>query len=165
VVDRPATAFQNIDAAHFCNLGIEPSFIAKLDLSDDLTKGLYAELKTYAGNTRWLPQLVNIGPDRRIDILHGKLAGEILKKTGSAVCSRAHVALYVQRATASLVAYELTKKKQNKRGVAACARCYLSAYLADNFADRIFASVSGSAVGWCWATRHEAAKPLLVDYA
>jgi len=165
VVDLPTTAFQNTDAAHFCNLGIEPGFVGSLDLTDAVTNGLYEELKVYAGNTRWLPQLVNIGPDRRIDVLHGKLAATVLKDTGNAVCSRARIADYVSQARSSLQVYVETKTKQKKRGVAACTQCYLKAYAQTDFADRVFGALSGSIVGWCMATDNKEAIGRLLSYA
>jgi hypothetical protein len=164
VVDLPATAFQNTDAAHFCNLGIDPAFVNGLDLTDRVTNDLYQELKVFAGNTRWLPQLVNIGPDRRIDILHGKLAERYLKDASNAVCSRSRINNYVSEAHLSLQVYAQTKTKQNKRGVAACTQCYLKAYGTKDFADSVFKVVSGNVVGWCSATKNTAALSRLVAY-
>lgn len=165
VIDLPSTAFENTDAAHFCNLGIEPGFVGGLDLTDAVTSGLYQQLKVYAGNTRWLPQLVNIGPDRRIDVLHGKFAATVLKDSGKAVCSRARIDDYVSQARTSLLGYVDTKTKQKKRGVAACTQCYLKAYAQADFTDSVFGALSGEIVGWCQATRNEAAQGRLLSYA
>jgi hypothetical protein len=152
VVKLPSTQFKDVDAAHFCNLGIEPGFVSRLDLSNDLVMGQFAELKVYAGNTRWLPKLVNIGPDRRIDVLHGTLAAEFLDD-GEAIVSRGRIPTYMARARADLQEYADEKVADKRRGVAACTRCYLDSYAQPRFADRIFNQLSGGTIGWIEAVR------------
>ena len=147
VIQLPATTFTNTDAAHFCNLGIDPGFVGKLDLGNTMVADLYHELKAFAGATRWLPQLVNIGPDRVIDVLHGELATEFLAD-GDAIVSRSRIATYVKRVSAAMLEFERKKVKEKRRGVAACTRCYLNAYEQPNFNDRIFNQLSGAVAGW-----------------
>ena len=165
IIDETGSAFTNTDAAHYCNLGIKPSFTASLDLSNQHVFDLHEQLKVFAGNTMWLPQIVNIGPDRKIDVLHGELATKFLKDTTSAVCSRTRIAEYINEATIRLTNYALQQKKAKNHGKAACALCYVTAYAKvttqkyghitktdPNFAERIFATISGSVTGWAGAT-------------
>lgn len=147
VIQLSSTAFTNTDAAHFCNLGIDPGFVDKLDLGNQMIADLYHELKAFAGATRWLPQLVNIGPDRVIDVLHGEMAAEFLAD-GDAIVSRSRIATYVKRVSAEMEVFERKKVKEKRRGVAACCRCYLNAYEQPNFNDRIFNQLSGAIAGW-----------------
>jgi hypothetical protein len=161
IVDQPTTSFTKMDAAHFCNLGIKHSFAGKLDLKNAVLRDLHAALKVYAGNTRLLPKRVNIGPDKKIDTLHGKLAREILGD-GQAICSRGRINDYVIKATLSLNAYARANDKK-KKGVAACARCYIAAYAQDGFVDQIFGSIQSEAVGWCAATGYKA-EALLISH-
>lgn len=102
IIDETGSAFTNTDAAHYCNLGIKPSFTSQLDLSNRLVFDMHEQLKVFAGNTMWLPQIVNIGPDRKIDVLHGELASKFLKDATSAVCSRTRIATYIDEATQRL---------------------------------------------------------------
>ncbi len=176
VIDETATSFTNTDAAHFCNLGIKPSFTGQLDLSNQHVFDLHEQLKVFAGNTTWLPQIVNIGPDRKIDVLHGELATKFLKDTTSAVCSRSRIAEYINEATLRLTNYALQQRKAKNHGKAACALCYVTAYAKittqqfghitktdPNFAERVFSSMSGSIAGWCGATFNEQDERLRVE--
>jgi hypothetical protein len=163
VVHSAATSFKETDAAHFCNLGIKPGFVAKLDLTNKVVKDLYESLKAVCGNTRWLPQLVNVGPDKKIDRMHGKLATEFLGEANKPACSRTRIAKYVKEATTMFGVYVLTKQKQKSRGMAACAKCYLEAYVQDDFQDLIYSSLLGSVAGWASATNNQDAEPLLIS--
>jgi hypothetical protein len=78
MVQKQATACGRTDAAHYCNLGIEAKFRARIaelarPETDQIAFDLYEALKAICGNTKWLPQRINIGPDRVIDKLHGEL--------------------------------------------------------------------------------------------
>lgn len=148
MVDQPTTAFSQLDAAHFCNLGIKSTFAASIDLKQPIILSLYEQLKVIAGNTRWLPKRINIGPDRRIDVFHGKFATEILK-SGNPPYSRDRVVEYGKRATEEILGYVVQQKKVKKLGVAACASCYLTCYAATNFVDRIDSQMTGELAGWC----------------
>jgi len=165
IIDETGSAFTNTDAAHYCNLGIKPSFTNQLDMSNRHVFDMHEQLKVFAGNTMWLPQIVNIGPDRKIDVLHGELAGRFLRDTSSAVCSRTRIATYIDEATQRLTGYALQQKKVKNYGKAACAFCYVTAYAKvttqqfghitrtdPTFAERVFSSISGSVTGWTGAT-------------
>lgn len=151
VVNEQSTAFTNVDAAHFCNLGVKPGFASSIDLANPQISALYEFAKTLAGNTRWLPQLVNIGPDRKIDVLHGKAARTMLGQGGPTV-TRKRIEEYVAMATLQLNEYIKYCQKRHKAGVAACASCYIVGYADAHFVDRVFAVVSGEVSGWCHAT-------------
>jgi hypothetical protein len=151
VVNDESTGFTNVDAAHFCNLGVKPGFASQIDMTNPQISALYEFAKTLAGNTRWLPQLVNIGPDRKIDILHGKAAKTMLAQGGPTV-TRKRIGEYVGMATLQLNEYIKYCQKRHKAGVAACAACYIAGYADDHFVDRVFATVSGEVGGWCHAT-------------
>jgi hypothetical protein len=163
VVKSPATSFKDTDAAHFCNLGIKPGFVAQLDLTNPVVNDLYQSLKSICGNTRWLPQLVNVGPDKKVDRMHGKLAKEFLEEAGKAACSRARIATYVKEAKTMFAVYVLAKEKTKKRGMAACAKCYLAAYVEKEFEDGVYSSLLGSVAGWTNATQNKDAEPLLIS--
>lgn len=150
IVDLATTNFKSMDAAHFCNLGVKHDFAAKIDLKDRRISDAYAQLKVYAGNTRWLPQRVNIGPDRIVDVLHGILATQFLKD-GKAICSPARIKKYVAEAKSRLTRYAILQRKKKGRGIAKCAMCYVDAYLETSFEDGILSSVRDEAWGWCSA--------------
>ncbi len=81
VVNQSATACVRMDAAHFCNLGIDvrcQSTFGSLAGGDQTVSVLFETLKKICGNTRQLPQRVNIGPDKVIDKFHGELATKVL---------------------------------------------------------------------------------------
>jgi hypothetical protein len=162
VIEKAATSFTKIDAAHFCNLGIKPTFAARIDLTNPLIKAQFEAAKTLAGNTRWLPQLVNIGPDRKVDVLHGKLAKEMLADAGPTV-SRQRIKEYVAAAKKALDGYVVYTTKKKARGVGACAQCYIARYDEDSFVDSIYASVQGEITGWCSATDNRDLQPSLVS--
>lgn len=170
IVDETSTAFARVDAAHYCNLGIKPALASSIDRSNQVISDLYENLKVYAGNTTWLPQIVNIGPDRIIDKLHGELAESFLKDGNAAICSRTRIQQYIAAATLALGVYVLNQTKTKNYGKVACAKCYLAAYVEKetvtfgttpqvtrelpDFAEKIFASMSGSIAGWCEATNN-----------
>lgn len=151
VVDAPTTRFTKSDAAHFCNLGLKAGFDTVCHASD-FTRDGYERLKVYAGNTMQLPQKVNIGPDRKIDVLHGRLALQMLDDDAAVVFSRDRVKTYVEQATLALEAYRLAKASKGEHGLAACAACYLQAYADENFAGRLYRQVYPEIIGLCEAS-------------
>ncbi|MEL6110325.1 MAG: hypothetical protein AAFU85_30320 [Planctomycetota bacterium] len=81
LMGTPATSFDRMDAAHFCNLGIVSQIKqACLNSNDPLLVNLVQRLQSFAGDTKWLPQRINIGPDRVIDQLHHRLALDFWSK-------------------------------------------------------------------------------------
>ncbi|MGC8469493.1 MAG: hypothetical protein ACP5NI_06265 [Acetobacteraceae bacterium] len=131
VVNLQATAFTAIDAAHFCNLGLQAGSWAGLVFAAETMKGDHAieliemaELLT--GDTCQLPQRVNIGPDRIIDQVHWALAKEFLGD-GQPVFSAARLTRYASEAAAQLGLY-MNGRAQGKAGLIACCNWYLAAY-------------------------------------
>ena len=147
VVKLPTTHFQNADAAHLCNLGLS------LDMPEackgsDFTRGGYEYLKVYAGATKLLPQQVNIGVDRKIDLLHADLGKRILDDDGL-VFTRDRVATYREEAIATVTTYRDAKRAAGSLGLAACADCYLAAYADTDFDGRVFRRVYPEIIGLC----------------
>ncbi|HEY9228391.1 MAG TPA: hypothetical protein VIP11_17165 [Gemmatimonadaceae bacterium] len=130
-----ATAFTSMDAAHFCNLGIKPAFVAKIakyisnqhHAVDPIPMDFYEMLKRVCGDTALLPQRVNIGPDRVIDKVHGELAGKMLQGAAKIV-SQKNVEDYKKAAAAAMTEYRDSAKVNGDLGIAACADCYLTIY-------------------------------------
>jgi hypothetical protein len=149
VVNKSTTACGRMDAAHFCNLGIHPTYrshIATLASNDAKVAWLYECLKRICGNTRDLPQRINIGPDKRIDTFHGDLATTILK-SGKAVVSITHLKDYLQGAARSMTDYRNAQAAAGKLGVAACADSYLACYANDG--ESLWGEIRGNVEGDC----------------
>src|SRR5262249_13845498 len=134
-VKETATAFTAMDAAHFCNLGIKPAFVAKIAKYtssahhnvDPIPMDFFEMLKKVCGDTELLPQRVNIGPDRVIDKVHGELAAKMLK--GSAkVISQKNVEDYKTAAADAMKEYRDDAHVKGDLAVAMCADCYLAIY-------------------------------------
>ena len=84
ILNLDATAFRRVDAPHFCNLGLNPAIAGLCDQStDERAPHLYNMLVRVCGNTRLLPQRINIGPDRVVDVAHGELCMAFLKQMAS----------------------------------------------------------------------------------
>lgn len=181
VINLPCTAFGRTDAAHFCNLGIDRNFkneVAQFSNQDEIVLSLIERLKKFAGDTRQLPQRVNIGPDRVIDQLHGRLAVEFIEnfKQNSAnkIISSSNIGSYFSEAAKDIMEYSAACQKAKKHGVAASADLYLLYY--EGKADQqtkaeilietpnkkskpnpvppvqdILASLRGGIAGECWA--------------
>lgn len=149
VVKKSATACGKMDAAHFCNLGIQAGYqnkIAGLASGDVKLFCFYECLKTICGNTRLLPQRVNIGPDKRIDAFHGDLATEILK-SGKPVISITNLKAYLQGATERMTDYKNDQAKAGKLGIAACADSYLACYANDG--ESLWSIIRGNVEAEC----------------
>jgi len=146
VVELPTTQFTDSDAAHFCNLGLKPGLDAACKANDFTSDG-YERLKVYAGNTMQLPQKVNIGPDRKLDILHGELALEMLDDD-KVIFSRDRVKAYQRLAIERLTDYKRDKHTKKEFGLEACADCYLHTYAGD-FEGRVYRQVYPEIIGLC----------------
>jgi formate-dependent nitrite reductase cytochrome c552 subunit len=99
-----------------------------------------------------LPQKVNIGPDRKIDVLHGRLAPEMLDDD-KPILSRARIGVYQAKATDAINEYKLDKAQKHEHGLEACADCYLQAY-AEEFEDRVYLRVYPEVVGMAENSAH-----------
>jgi hypothetical protein len=152
MIFKQCTAFQRIDAAHFCNLGLKPAFVSALlgrFGTDRLVLDLLERLKIICGNTRWLPQRVNIGPDRIIDVMHGRLALAMLPDATKKIVSGDNAKTYITEAFKEITAYRDAQAKKGNLGVAACAQCYLDAYSSPNFLASLESVMRGEVVGYC----------------
>lgn len=149
VIEAPTTQFTQADAAHFCNLGLKPGLDAACQATPFL-RDAYERLKVYAGNTMLLPQQVNIGPDRMIDVMHGELAVEMLDD-GRTIFTRDRVKAYQKLAIERITTYRDAKSEQGALGLAACAGCYLDTYGGD-FEGRVFRQVYPEIIGLCEAS-------------
>jgi hypothetical protein len=147
VVERPTTMFTRADAAHFCNLGLSLDFAVACQASD-FTRDGYERLKVHAGATKLLPQQVNIGPDRKLDLVHADLAPRMLGD-GGLIFTRERVASYREEAVAALEGYRDEKRHAGLPGLAACAQCYLDLYASRDFEGRVFRRVYPEVVGLC----------------
>lgn len=130
VVKRSASSCRNTDAAHFCNLGLVAgpwSELATAATQDRLMFDMLEMTKRLAGNTRHLPQRINIGPDRVIDEAHGDLAVDFLQRD-KPVVSRANLVDYLKKATADMQAYRAGCIGAGMHGLAACCDAYLAVY-------------------------------------
>lgn len=150
VADAPTTHFSRSDAAHFCNLGLKAGLDAACQ-ANAFTRDGYERLKVYAGNTMQLPQLINIGPDRKLDVLHGELAIDMLDD-GQLIFTRERAKTYRKHAVERITDYRDGKVKAGEAGLAACAGCYLTAYADADFSDRVFRQVYPEIIGLCQAS-------------
>jgi hypothetical protein len=152
VLNISCTTFRNIDAAHFCNLGIQKDFtsVAAGFSNDPKALDLYERLKAIMGNTRWLPQRVNTGPDRVIDNLHGELALPMLTDSGCKIIGRDNIAAYLAQAREAMEEYQLGQEKAGNAGVAACAQCYLKVYDSVGTQHRLYSDIYAAVAGDCW---------------
>jgi hypothetical protein len=152
VLNISCTAFRNTDAAHSCNLGVKEDFVTLIAgfFSDVKTLDLYERLKSMMGTTRRFPKRVNLGPDRVIDNLHGKLAVPMLTNTGQKLIGTSNIGAYLQRAADEMGGYKARQLKAKNDGVAACAQCYLDTYLDAEVLQRLYGDVHRAVAGDCW---------------
>lgn len=134
IVSKFATACGSRDAAHYCNLGVEASFLKKADAFarpglDNIAFGLRNNLVVMAGATRELPQRVNIGPDRIVDQVHGRLAAAFLD--GTAPLSPPRYQNYLETCRKDMRVYREKRESDGDLGLAACCDCYMAFYLGD----------------------------------
>ena len=161
IVNQSSTACGNTDAAHFCNLGLEARAFARLaaaGAADEHVRDLLDMVKRLAGNTKQLPQRVNIGPDRVIDVLHGVLAARFLAATRpitapphNQVVSRANLAAYLIEATAAMTVYKAEQLRLGRLGLAACCDAYLTVYATQG--EAIWMTLTGYIPAECLARR------------
>jgi len=116
ILDLSVSAFARVDAAHFCNLGLTrglDSYCARS--TDPRVRSIYEALTKICGNTRWLPQRINIGPDRVVDRVHGFLCYDMLDQmaAGRAAASPAFVLMYRDAVVRHMTAYA---KDQHTKG-------------------------------------------------
>lgn len=150
IVKQPSTACGKTDAAHFCNLGIQPAFLtkaekfAKADV-DPAAFQFLQMLEVAAGATRQLPQRINIGPDRIVDQAHGRMALRMLN--GTPPLSQGNYLSYLQECEREMVAYRKKIMEKGYRGLAACCDCYLDFYRGRSVCERPWDPAS------TWSTR------------
>lgn len=129
VLDLNASAFRRVDASHFCNLGLSPALAGLCGPSSGvLVMSLYAQLVRVCGNTRLLPQRINIGPDRVVDKAHGDLCMEFVASMagGVAPVSRVLFDAYKKRVVARMAEYRSTQLLNGNVAVAECADIYIA---------------------------------------
>jgi hypothetical protein len=152
VVKISCTVFRNIDAAHFCNLGVQEDFVTSINefLTDAKALDLYERLKAMMGNTRWLPQRVNVGPDRVIDKLHGELALTMLTAADTKLIGTENIADYLRQAREAMETYKKGHTKANNHGVAACAEAYIDTYDEEGIQQRLYGDIHRAVAGDCF---------------
>jgi hypothetical protein len=156
IVKKSATACGDTDAAHYCNLGIEAGYRAKIapfvrPEIDQVAFDLYEALKAFSGNTKWLPQKVNIGPDRVIDELHGTLAMRMLN--GKPPVSTKNLATYLTDARRVMAEYRDKRAELGYHGLAACADAYFQFYDDKSRVDDMWMVVTGNVSSECYALK------------
>ena len=134
IIKQPSTACGATDAAHYCNLGIEPAFMRRIEpvantSTDAVAFQLLSMLETAAGATRQLPRRINIGPDRIVDVAHGRMATAMLD--GSPPIARGNYLAYLEICEREMTRYRKTVLQKGYRGLAACCDCYLDFYRGD----------------------------------
>jgi hypothetical protein len=140
IVAQMCTMIDQVDAAHFCNLGVEGDFSTAMMMQSGRVAKLWTQLKNIMGNTRWLPKQVNIGPDRKIDIMHGDLAISMLNSANK-LLSVENIAVYLAEAYKRMTDYQQKKAKQGYLGMVACAQSYLDFYSGAAYVAQLTASL------------------------
>ncbi len=166
IIHQSATNCGRTDAAHYCNLGIKAAFIKKITpyvgaSVDRMAFDFFDSLEVYAGATRQLPQRINIGPDRIVDVLHGKMAMSMLN--GGPPLTSGNYMKYLGNCDREMARYRKTILGKGYHGLAACCQCYLDLYRGDPGCERpMTAMVSGgspsrrsvpNAAPWGWMRR------------
>lgn len=134
IIHQPATSCGRTDAAHYCNLGIKPAFLrlattAATPDDDACAFQMLTMLQVAAGATRQLPQRVNIGPDRIVDVAHGRMAMAMLDDTPP--LSQRNYLTYLETCEREMTRYRKAVLAKGYRGLAACCDCYLDFYRGD----------------------------------
>ncbi len=156
VVKLQSSAFNRIDAAHFCNLGLKSVPWSNLtSAAEGLKEDNAVELMEYAeiftGNTMWLPQRVNIGPDRIVDQQHYALAKKFLDD-GNPIFSKARLRAYNSAAKNAMNDYKVKALSAKKYGIAACCDSYLSVY-SDSQVDNYYRWIGENIYSECSARK------------
>lgn len=155
IVDKPATACGEVDASHYCNLGLEAGYrntvaqFAKKGVDSDAFD-IYEALKVFCGNTKWLPKKVNIGPDRVIDALHGVLALQMLNRTRPPI-SALNRAAYLATARLQMGNYIQRQQTLGNLGLVACAEAYFRFYDDPEYVQEMWTTVTGNVTAECFA--------------
>ncbi|RON08927.1 hypothetical protein BK659_11800 [Pseudomonas brassicacearum] len=114
--DLQVTGWGSMDAAHFNNLGLKDNFLQKgkqLGEYDPMVSDLLSRCVDTCRNTRWLPQAINLGPDKVIDIVHRVVHIQTLSPTSAAPCaSLTNIRLYIDMAISMLK--NMADKKADK---------------------------------------------------
>jgi len=153
VIGTAATAFGRTDAAHFCNLGLrQPAWptLRQAATGDAVAQDLMLLAEKLAGDTAQLPQRINIGPDRVIDMLHATLAQRFLG-AGTPVFSTANLQAYLAEAASAIGLYRAGHVARGNHGIAACCDAYLQVYATAG--DAIWPSVRGMIYAECAGLR------------
>jgi hypothetical protein len=140
IVDQMCTVIDQVDAAHFCNLGVKGDFATAMKLQSGRIAKLWTQLENIMGNTRWLPKQVNIGPDRKIDIMHGDLAIPMLNSK-TELLSVENIATYLAEAQKRMTDYQQKKTKRGHAGMVACAQAYINFYDGSAYVAQLTASL------------------------
>jgi hypothetical protein len=150
IVDKSATSCGRMDAAHFCNLGIEARCYSKLAglTADKTVESLLGALIIYCGDTRQLPQRVNIGPDKIIDKFHGDLATIILG-SGKPPITKTWLRVYLEGAEKVMNEYSDKQAINGNDGIVACVKAYCACYTGDG--DSLWQMIGGNARAECEA--------------
>ena len=158
VVNLNATEFTSMDAAHFCNLGLDAGRWGQvtraaelLPSGDEYIWELIDLAEVSAGDTVQLPQRINIGPDRVIDKAHWEIANKFFQAPGKLI-TEVRIKEYVDAATAALQAYGTEHLKQGHHGLAACCQCYLNGYSNESL-KAAWSTLTGNIRGECEATK------------
>jgi hypothetical protein len=149
VVDQLATACGRMDAAHYCNLGIDLGCRNKFGAlagADPTVRQLFEALKVFSGDTRLLPQRINIGPDKVIDRFHGELATAILG-SGKPPVTTTNLKAYVAGADKALKEYADKQKDSGNFGIVACVEAYCACYAND--LEKLWGQIYMNALGEC----------------
>ncbi|MEM1160259.1 MAG: hypothetical protein AAGJ28_04950 [Pseudomonadota bacterium] len=127
VIDMNATSCGRTDAAHYCNLGISSVFLRRANAyakpeTDPVAFHFRSMLEVQAGATRQLPQRINIGPDRIVDVCHGEMAAEMLD--GTPAVSIGNYQEYLVRCNREMERYMRDNHTLGYHGLNACCDCY-----------------------------------------
>ncbi|UWQ99113.1 hypothetical protein K3729_17195 [Rhodobacteraceae bacterium S2214] len=131
ILDHSASSFRRIDAAHFCNLGLAPSLATLCARSGDpRAVAIYETLTMISAATRFMPQRINIGPDRVVDTAHGVLCREMLKNmaNGAAAISPSAFARYKSYVSGKMTAYADSQTQQENFAVAEATLIYVATW-------------------------------------
>lgn len=156
VIEQTATACGRTDASHYCNLGLEARFQAKCASFatkeiDEIAFDLYEALKAFCGNTKQLPQRVNIGPDRVIDKLHGVLA--LIMLNGTPPITPDNLQTYLAEAVKAMTTYRDGHAKKGNHGIVACTNAYIGFYNKSRDVDDMWTVVTGNVYSECIALK------------
>ncbi|WP_144403298.1 hypothetical protein [Pseudomonas sp. StFLB209] len=112
--DLSATGWDSMDAAHMNNLGLAKGFTStceRLGTYDPIMNELYSRCVSFCRDTRWLPQPINLGPDKVIDQVHRNMHHHTFSNASNTPCiTSANITLYCDTAKSMLDTFALKKK-------------------------------------------------------